>query len=118
MADIIRAGMIGCDTSHCPKFTQIFHENESINGDGPPVRVVACYPSFSPDIKSSVGRVEKFKKELSCTKIYNNGSRRKINCKKQSWFRAVSPTGTVLHEAKKFSNVRSFAQGNTTYTMR
>ena len=64
MADIIRVGMIGCDTSHCPKFTHTLHENEKINAGGPPIRVVACYPSFSPDIESSRGRVEQFKKNL------------------------------------------------------
>ncbi len=64
MAEMIRVGMIGCDTSHCGKFTEILH-GEKARGDGPGVRVVACYPSFSKDIKSSADRVEGFKKQLA-----------------------------------------------------
>lgn len=64
MPETIRAGMIGCDTSHCVGFTKLLHEDKEVLGDGPPVRVVACYPSFSPDIRSSAERVRKFKNEL------------------------------------------------------
>lgn len=63
MADIIRAGMIGADTSHCSAFAHML--NEAVDGPHAGVKVVACYPSFSPDIESSAGRVDKFKKELS-----------------------------------------------------
>lgn len=64
MPDVIRAGIIGADTSHCTAFAKMLNEAPA---DGPHagVKVVACFPSFSPDIKSSAGRVEKFKKELS-----------------------------------------------------
>ncbi len=63
MSDTIRVGMIGCDTSHCEAFTKLFHEQAPAEGV-PAVRVVACYPSFSPDIKSSADRVEEYKKNL------------------------------------------------------
>ena len=64
MAELIRAGMIGCDTSHCMAFTKLL-DDEKAPEDMSGVRVVACYPSFSADIKSSVGRVEGYKKELA-----------------------------------------------------
>lgn len=64
MADIIRVGMIGCDTSHCNAFTQMFHDDKH-PAHVPGVRVVAAYPSFSPDLQSSAGRVEEYKKTLS-----------------------------------------------------
>lgn len=64
MSDTIRVGMIGCDTSHCIAFTRLLHDEKA-----PPelagVRVTAAYPSFSPDIKSSVGRVEDYKRQLA-----------------------------------------------------
>jgi len=64
MPDVVRVGMIGADTSHCAAFTRMLNESPA---DGPHagVKVVACYPSFSPDIKSSAGRVEGFKKQLA-----------------------------------------------------
>ncbi|HOW70701.1 MAG TPA: gfo/Idh/MocA family oxidoreductase [Phycisphaerae bacterium] len=64
MADVIRIGMIGCDTSHCGVFAGLFGDEkapEDLRG----LRVVAAYPSFSPDLKSSVGRVEGYKKQLA-----------------------------------------------------
>lgn len=64
MPDTIRVGMIGCDTSHCMAFTQRFHEGKPAEG-APAVRVVACYPSFSPDLKSSADRVDEYKNNLS-----------------------------------------------------
>jgi len=64
MSDIIRIGLIGCDTSHCPAFTQMFND-EKHAAHQPGFRVVAVYPSFSPDLKSSAERVDEYKKELS-----------------------------------------------------
>ncbi len=61
MAEMIRAGMIGMDTSHCGAFTKLFHETHADMG----VRVVAAYPSFSPDLESSRSRVEEYTKALS-----------------------------------------------------
>ncbi len=61
MAESVRVGMIGMDTSHCGAFASIFHEKlPELN-----VRVVAAYPSFSPDLKSSFERVEGYRKELA-----------------------------------------------------
>lgn len=64
MAEVIRIGIIGCDTSHCPAFTQMFND-EKHAAHQPGFRVVAAYPSFSPDIKSSADRVDGFKKQLT-----------------------------------------------------
>lgn len=62
--DLIRIGMIGCDTSHCSSFAKAFNDDKD-PGHLPGFRVVAAYPSFSPDVKSSAGRVEGYKSELS-----------------------------------------------------
>jgi hypothetical protein len=59
----IRVGMIGCDTSHAIAFTQLLEKADAAGKTGG-VRVVACYPSFSPDIKSSADRVDGYKKQL------------------------------------------------------
>lgn len=64
MSDVIRIGMIGCDTSHCGAFTQMFNDPKHA-AHQPGFRVVAAYPSFSPDLKSSADRVEEYKKTLS-----------------------------------------------------
>ncbi len=64
MADEIKAGIIGCDTSHVIAFAERFHEKEHAQ-HVPGVRIVAAYPSFSPDVENSVGRVEGFKKQLA-----------------------------------------------------
>ena len=63
MAEIIRIGMIGCDTSHCPAFTRIFQDAKHPAYQAG-FRVVAAYPSFSPDVKASAERVDEYKKEL------------------------------------------------------
>ncbi|MGB4259287.1 MAG: gfo/Idh/MocA family oxidoreductase, partial [Phycisphaerae bacterium] len=60
MADVIRIGMIGADTSHCKAFTQMFHD-EKHPAHQAGFRVVALYPSFSPDVKSSADRVDQYK---------------------------------------------------------
>jgi predicted dehydrogenase len=62
MADMIRAGMIGLDTSHCNAFTKIFNEHPEWG-----VKVIAAYPSFSPDLESSASRIEEYKKVMSQT---------------------------------------------------
>ncbi|NLU20467.1 MAG: Gfo/Idh/MocA family oxidoreductase [Phycisphaerae bacterium] len=56
--------MIGADTSHCKAFTQMFHD-EKHPAHQAGFRVVALYPSFSPDVKSSADRVDQYKKELN-----------------------------------------------------
>ena len=61
--ETIRAGIIGCDTSHSLAFTKIL--NSSDVGDSyANVRVVAVFPGGSEDIASSRDRVGKFAEEL------------------------------------------------------
>lgn len=62
MPDIIRAGMIGLDTSHCGAFAKIFSEHPDWG-----VQVTAAYPSFSPDLESSASRIKQYKKQLADT---------------------------------------------------
>jgi len=62
-APVLRAGIIGLDTSHAIAFTNL------LNADSPPAelagcRVVAAYPKGSPDIESSVSRVPKYTEEV------------------------------------------------------
>ncbi|MGE5646306.1 MAG: Gfo/Idh/MocA family protein [Acidobacteriota bacterium] len=59
----IRLGIIGTDTSHAVVFTKAFND-ASAPGHIPGARVVAAYKGGSPDIESSIGRVEKFAEEL------------------------------------------------------
>ncbi len=59
----LRAGIIGCDTSHVPAFTQIFNNakpDDPIFG----IRVVAAFPGGSDDIAVSRDRVKKFSDQL------------------------------------------------------
>ncbi len=57
----IRVGMIGLDTSHCVAFTKILHDPANQY----PVRVVAGVPQSSPDIESSVSRIDGYVETLS-----------------------------------------------------
>jgi predicted dehydrogenase len=60
----LKAGIIGFDTSHVAAFTKILNdEKDPFHVKG--IKVVAGYPSFSPDIESSASRVEGFKKTLT-----------------------------------------------------
>jgi hypothetical protein len=59
----VRVGLIGCDTSHVGAFTEIFHNPHHAH-HVPGVKVVVCWPTFSPDIRSSAERVRKFKNAL------------------------------------------------------
>lgn len=53
----LRAGIIGCDTSHVPEFTKVFNTAEP-GSDIAGVKVVAAFPGGSPDIpKESSDRV-------------------------------------------------------------
>jgi hypothetical protein len=59
----LRAGIIGCDTSHVPAFTKLFNNpdaEQSLAG----VRVVAAFPGGSQDIPKSRDRVEGYTEEL------------------------------------------------------
>ncbi len=51
--------MIGLDTSHCNAFAKIYNEHPEWG-----FKVVAAYPSYSPDLESSASRIEKYKKEI------------------------------------------------------
>jgi Oxidoreductase family, NAD-binding Rossmann fold len=61
--ETLRAGIIGCDTSHVPAFAKVLNADDA---EGPlaNVRVVAAYPGGSDDIPSSHDRVEGFTNDL------------------------------------------------------
>jgi hypothetical protein len=59
---VIRAGIIGLDTSHVPAFTRIFNNPEA-TGDLAAVQVVAGYPGGT-DMPASRDRVEGFTRQL------------------------------------------------------
>jgi hypothetical protein len=60
---ILRAGIIGLDTSHCEAFTKTLNK-EPADPEAEGVRVVAAYPKGSPDIKSSVERVPAYTEKI------------------------------------------------------
>ena len=59
----LRIGIIGCDTSHVPAFTEIIN-NPAAKGHVPGGKVVAAYKGGSPDIPSSISRVPEYSKTL------------------------------------------------------
>ena len=60
----LKIGIIGFDTSHVPAFTKLLNDAaDPFHVTG--ARVVAGFPSFSPDLPASSSRVEGFKKQLS-----------------------------------------------------
>ena len=60
---VLRAGLIGLDTSHVTAFTSVLNDPKA-TGDLANVRVVAGYPGGSDDIPSSRNRVEGFTETL------------------------------------------------------
>lgn len=59
----LKIGIIGFDTSHVPAFTRLLNDaNDPFYVEGG--KVVAGFPSFSPDLPSSSSRVEGYKKEM------------------------------------------------------
>ena len=60
---MIRAGIIGLDTSHVVAFTKIFNDPKA-SGDLAGIRVVAAYPGGSPDLAASRDRVDGFTKQI------------------------------------------------------
>lgn len=60
----LRAGIIGCDTSHVPAFTKLLNAERSEDDPLSGVRVVAAFPGGSLDIASSRDRVEGFTEQL------------------------------------------------------
>ncbi len=60
---VLKAGIIGLDTSHVVAFTQVLNKPTN-TGDLAGVRVVAAYPGGSPDIPASKDRIDGFTKTL------------------------------------------------------
>jgi len=60
---VLRAGIIGVDTSHALVFAKTFNDPKAA-GDIAGIRVVAAFPGGSPDIASSRDRVGKHTDEL------------------------------------------------------
>lgn len=58
-AQDLRIGIIGCDTSHVPAFTEVLN-NPSAPGHVAGGKVVAAFKGGSPDIPSSRSRVDQF----------------------------------------------------------
>src|SRR5215216_3375767 len=67
-ADVIRVGIIGCDTSHVPAFTKLFNDPKAA-GDMAGFKVVAAFPGGSQDIPSSRDRVQKFTDDLKAAGV-------------------------------------------------
>lgn len=61
---VLKAGIIGLDTSHVVAFTRGLNDPKA-TGYMAKVEVVAAYPGGSPDIPASANRVEGFTKTLS-----------------------------------------------------
>jgi len=57
-----RLGIIGTDTSHVPAFTRLLNQNDADHVPG--ARVVAAFKGGSPDIESSISRVEEYAQEV------------------------------------------------------
>jgi len=62
-AEDLRLGLIGLDTSHVTAFTALLNNPQHKN-HVPGGRVVAAFKGGSPDIESSISRVEGYTKEL------------------------------------------------------
>ena len=59
----LRAGIIGCDTSHVIAFTKVLNNAKAV-GPLAGVRVVAAFPGGSPDVAASSQRVAAFTSQL------------------------------------------------------
>jgi predicted dehydrogenase len=59
----LRVGIIGCDTSHVPEFTELLNNPDGKN-HVPGAKVVAAFKGGSKDIESSWSRVEGYTKTL------------------------------------------------------
>lgn len=62
-AEPLRAGIVGCDTSHAIAFTKLINAPDA-TGPRAEVEVVVAYPGGSPDIPSSADRVGPYMEEL------------------------------------------------------
>ena len=61
---VLRAGIIGLDTSHAPAFAGVLNGPKA-TGELGGVKVVAAFPGGSPDVPASADRVEGFTKRLA-----------------------------------------------------
>lgn len=62
-AEVLRAGIIGCDTSHVPAFTRLINDPDA-SGARAQVEVVVAYPGGSPDLAESRDRVEEYTEQI------------------------------------------------------
>jgi len=60
---VLKAGVIGLDTSHAPAFAKLLNGDEA-TGDLAGVKIVAAFPGGSPDIPSSADRVAGYTEEF------------------------------------------------------
>lgn len=60
----LRIGMVGLDTSHVTAFTKLLNDASDKN-HVPGAKVVAAFKGGSPDIESSISRVDGYTKELT-----------------------------------------------------
>jgi predicted dehydrogenase len=60
---VLKAGIIGCDTSHVEAFTRLLNDPKA-DSDLAGVRVVAAFPGGSQDLPASRDRVEGYVKKL------------------------------------------------------
>jgi hypothetical protein len=63
-AKVLRAGIIGLDTSHAPAFAKLLN-GPMATGDLAGVKIVAAFPGGSPDVPASADRVAGYTKELA-----------------------------------------------------
>ncbi|MEX2315590.1 MAG: Gfo/Idh/MocA family oxidoreductase [Pirellulales bacterium] len=61
---VLRAGVIGLDTSHAPAFAELLN-GPMATGELAGVKVVAAYPGGSPDLPASADRVEGYTKKFA-----------------------------------------------------
>jgi predicted dehydrogenase len=61
---VLRAGIIGLDTSHAPAFAGLLNGTQT-NPELAGVKVVAAFPGGSPDVPASADRVEGYTKKLA-----------------------------------------------------
>lgn len=62
-AEPLKAGIIGCDTSHATAFTELLN-SPNATGDLAGIKVIAAFPASSPDIPSSKDRIEGYTTKL------------------------------------------------------
>ena len=62
-SEMLRIGIIGLDTSHSTRFTQLF--NDASGPGHAKARVVAAFKGGSPDVAASRDRIEKFTAEVT-----------------------------------------------------